>query len=373
MSREYPLCARLPLTAAELRTRLAFLGVTREDRRNLEQIHAVLRDHVDEVIDEFYDHLGKFADLARFLSDPDRLARLKATQRTYLLTLGKQADQLSYAEDRLRIGFTHERIGLDQQWYLGAYAKLFDLIMRRLSVRHGDDPRTLTSLAVTLQKYFKLDQTFLVETYYQATMARLEASLQELERIRTHLEEQSRIDELTHAYNRHYVEEALQAELDRSRRFRHAFTLLFLDLDHFKEVNDRYGHACGDFVLRRSAALIRGAIRPADILGRYGGEEFAIGLVECDESAALGIAERIRGAIAKAVLRYEGHEIAVTVSIGVSMLTAGIEKLDTLLAQADAALYQAKAAGRNRVEVFRPTTGETRNGERCSRRRNSER
>jgi diguanylate cyclase (GGDEF)-like protein len=349
----HPLCDRLPLTTGELRNRLAFLGVTREDRQNLAQIHGVIQDHVDELIEEFYEHLGRFPDLARFLSDPERVARLKATQRTYLQTLGQQAEQLSYAEDRLRIGFTHEQVGLEQKWYLGAYAKLFELIMRRLARRHGDDARALTSLAITLQKYLKLDQIFLVETYYQSTMARLEASLQELEQIRQHLEEHSRIDELTQAYNRQYLQEALQAELDRSRRFRHAFTLLFLDLDLFKRVNDQYGHACGDFVLKRSAALVRAAIRPADILGRYGGEEFAVGLVECDEATAVRIAERIREAIARAVLLYEGQEITVTVSIGLSELNPEVEKIDALLAQADTALYQAKAGGRNRVEVFR--------------------
>ena len=351
MDAEHPLCARLPLSAAELRNRLAFLWVTREDQQYMAQIHAVIQDHADDLIAEFYEHLSGFPELAPFLSNPERLARLKATQRTYLLTLGQQADQLPYAEDRLRIGFTHERIGLEQKWYLGAYAKLFELIMRRLAVRH-DDARLLTSLAITLQKYLKLDQTFLVETYYQSTMARLEASLQELEQVRQHLEEQSRIDELTNAYNRAYLEEALQAELQRSRRFRHPFTLLFLDLDHFKRVNDDFGHACGDFVLKRSAGLVRGAIRPADILGRYGGEEFAVGLVECDESTAVRIAERIREAIARARLLYEGHEIVITVSIGVSMLRPEIEKIETLLAQADSALYQAKAAGRNRVMVF---------------------
>ncbi|MBI5854862.1 MAG: GGDEF domain-containing protein [Nitrospirae bacterium] len=98
---------------------------------------------------------------------------------------------------------------------------------------------------------------------------------------------------------------------------------------------------------------MRSAIRPADILGRYGGEEFAVGLVECEEATAVRIAERIREAIAKAVLRHEGHDISITVSVGVSALRPDVEKIETLMAQADTALYQAKAGGRNRVEVFR--------------------
>lgn len=363
MCDEHPLCDRLPLSDGELKTRLTFLGVAREDRHNHAAIQAVIRDHVDELIEEFYEHLGRFPDLAAFLSDPERVARLKTTQRDYLLTIGQDADQLSYAESRLRIGFTHERVGLEQKWYLGAYAKLFELIMRRLGARHGDDARALTSLAITLQKYLKLDQIFLVETYYQSTMARLEASLQELEQIRQHLEEQSRIDELTQAYNRQYLQQALQAELQRSQRFHHPFALLFLDLDHFKGVNDRYGHAFGDFVLKQSVALVRSVIRPADILGRYGGEEFAVGLVECDEATAVRIAERIREKIAQTVLRLEDHETSITASIGLSSLQSDMEKIETVMAQADTALYQAKAAGRNRVEVFRPTNGETLNAE----------
>jgi diguanylate cyclase (GGDEF)-like protein len=146
--------------------------------------------------------------------------------------------------------------------------------------------------------------------------------------------------------------EALALEFQRSRRYRHPFALLFLDVDHFKDINDRHGHAFGDQVLLHVVQLARGIIRPPDIIGRYGGEEFVIGLVECDQAGALQIAERIRLKIAQDQIAWEHHLTAVTVSIGVVMLSPEIDQVETLISRADQAMYHAKRRGRNRVELY---------------------
>jgi diguanylate cyclase (GGDEF)-like protein len=206
-------------------------------------------------------------------------------------------------------------------------------------------------LILTLNKVLSLDEIFVVETYYHATTQRLEDSLRQLKDAHRQLEGLSRRDPLTPVDNRRALMDSLALEFHRSRRYRHPFALLFLDVDHFKDINDRYGHAFGDRVLLHVVQLAKGIIRPADMIGRYGGEEFVIGLVECEQAGALQIAERIRLKIAQDPFTWEHHATAVTVSIGVVMLSPEIDRVETLIARADQAMYQAKRNGRNRVEL----------------------
>jgi diguanylate cyclase (GGDEF)-like protein len=346
------LCNQLQISEEELRTRLAFLSFGEQDKKNLSEIHDVVAAHVDEIIGAFYDHLLQFDELRGILSDPILVERLKKTQRQYLLSLGQLGDGVEYAEGRLRIGSTHERVGLKQKWYLGAYHKLFELILQRLAVRYSQDAGRLSSLVLTLNKIITLDEIFVVETYYHETRQRLEDSLHRLKDAHRQLEDLSRRDSLTPVDNRRALMEALAMEFHRSRRYQHQFALLFLDVDHFKEINDRHGHLFGDHVLLHVVQSARAIIRPPDIMGRYGGEEFVIGLVECYQSGALQIAERIRLKIAQEQFSWEHHSTSVTVSIGVVMLSPEIDRIETLVTRADQAMYHAKRRGRNRVELY---------------------
>jgi diguanylate cyclase (GGDEF)-like protein len=346
------LCGQLQVTEEELQTRLLFLSFGQQDRKNLIEIHEAISSHVDEIIEEFYDHLLQFEELRGILSDPNLVERLKGSQRRYLLSFGQLGDGVEYAEGRLRIGLTHERVGLKQKWYLGAYHKLFELILRQLAVRYSKDAQRLSSLLLTLNKIVTLDEIFVVDTYYHATRQRLEDSLCQLKDAHRQLEGLSRQDSLTMVNNRRALIETLALEFHRSRRYRHQFALLFLDVDHFKEINDRFGHTFGDQVLLHVVQLAKGMIRPPDIIGRYGGEEFVIGLVECDPAGALQIAERIRLKIAQHRFLWEQHATTVTVSIGIAMLSSDIDQVGTFIARADEAMYQAKRRGRNRVELY---------------------
>lgn len=346
------LAEQLHISPEELTTRLAFLSFSREDEANLQDISSLLQSDLDQIIDEFYRHLHQFEELREILSDPALLTRLKQAQRDYLLSFGSVASTVAYAERRLRIGLVHERIGLAQKWYLGAYRLLFELITCRLAERYAADGHRLASLVLTLNKVLRLDEIFVVEAYYHMTTQRLEKSLAALTEAHHQLEQLSRLDPLTQVQNRRSLMEALEKELQRSRRYHRPLALLFLDVDHFKAINDRYGHAFGDRVLQRITQVAASLIRLPDILGRYGGEEFAIGLVECDEAMAWDIAERIRHTIANTTFDWDNQQAHVSVSIGIALSTSSLERLGTLIEQADQALYQAKASGRNRIEVF---------------------
>lgn len=154
-------------------------------------------------------------------------------------------------------------------------------------------------------------------------------------------------DALTHTYNRLHFAHFLDAEIDKVKRYGGTFSIIFFDLDHFKNVNDNYGHLAGDEVLAQIASIVSTANRNADIFARYGGEEFIILTPETDLSGALIHAERLRNDIEKFEFKNVGH---VTSSFGVTEFIVETDTLESLLDRVDKALYLAKEYGRNRVE-----------------------
>jgi two-component system, cell cycle response regulator len=158
-------------------------------------------------------------------------------------------------------------------------------------------------------------------------------------------------DFLTGVANRAEVLSAMQREIARCRRQNGSFGAAIADLDHFKNINDTYGHAAGDAVLRAAAQRMRESVRTYDTVGRYGGEEFLIIAPLCDEAGVLAMAERIRSLIASAPVEVENLSIPIAVSLGVAVSTPDHPlDADSLLHAADEALYRAKNKGRNRVE-----------------------
>jgi len=174
----------------------------------------------------------------------------------------------------------------------------------------------------------------------------------------TLLEQESITDPLIGIYNRRYLERRLDEEFERARRYRMPLSLLLLDIDHFKQVNDQYGHQTGDLVLNYLGHLLLDAMRSSDIVARYGGEEFIIIAPNTPGHIALNLAERLREHVANHKLVLSGKpterlEINVTASIGVADLDPRIDSAEQLVHLADMALYRAKQDGRNRVASCR--------------------
>jgi diguanylate cyclase (GGDEF)-like protein/PAS domain S-box-containing protein len=170
-----------------------------------------------------------------------------------------------------------------------------------------------------------------------------------LKRAEQELRQLAITDGLTQVANRRHFEERVREEVDRSQRYGRPLVLLLLDIDHFKKVNDTYGHPAGDAVLRRVADICQASIRTLDLVARFGGEEFAILLPETDVPGALQMAERIREEIAASPVVYGEHVIKVTASLGLAATDNGDRSVEQLVKAADEMLYAAKQGGRNQV------------------------
>jgi diguanylate cyclase (GGDEF)-like protein len=170
--------------------------------------------------------------------------------------------------------------------------------------------------------------------------------------------ELARRDGLTKLFNQRYFLELLNLEVHRARRYRRAVSLIFVDIDFFKNVNDTHGHLTGNAVLETLAVIMQRTVRDTDIVARYGGEEFVILAAESSEKEAAAVAERLRRAVEAHLFEVDGHEIRLTISAGVASFSPGeTREAEELLRRADEALYQAKHTGRNRVysHYFRAT------------------
>lgn len=174
----------------------------------------------------------------------------------------------------------------------------------------------------------------------------LQAANKELQRL-------SSTDRLTGLFNRGHWEEMLRQEYARHRRYERNAALVMFDIDHFKAINDTFGHQAGDAVIQQTADLIQQSARDADIAGRYGGEEFVVLLPDTDSEGALIFAERLRQSIEAHDVVHEGEHIRFTISLGIADLSQPTSGYAQLIERADQALYASKSAGRNQSTLFR--------------------
>jgi diguanylate cyclase (GGDEF)-like protein len=192
------------------------------------------------------------------------------------------------------------------------------------------------------------DEIFRLTNDLSVMMRETARKNRELKEANETIERLGRIDALTGLANRRTLDESLPREIARAARLGERLSVIIADLDHFKSINDQYGHVTGDQVLARAAAVFGTQMRPYDLAARYGGEEFLLLLPGASTDDAIIIAERLRKEIAK--IEVPGCLRQITVSLGVASWMTG-EAAEALVTRADAALYNAKNAGRNRVEA----------------------
>lgn len=175
--------------------------------------------------------------------------------------------------------------------------------------------------------------------------------VQHLDKAHKNMTRHATLDSLTGTFNRRHFLELVEREWSRAKRYEMSCALLLMDIDHFKQVNDRFGHLCGDQLLREIAEVSIETLRQPDVLARFGGEEFIVFLPHTDPLGALDVAERIRERIEALDFSWRGEPVPVSASLGVAALHAEHITLDHLISDADEALYVAKSAGRNCVRA----------------------
>jgi diguanylate cyclase (GGDEF)-like protein len=179
---------------------------------------------------------------------------------------------------------------------------------------------------------------------------RLNQKIAELESAKIRLRRLADTDALTSLYNKRYLQEGLRIEVSRSKRYKNSLSMLMVDVDHFKKINDQEGHPTGDSVLQQLATTLVNGVRSIDIVARYGGEEFAVVLPETTQSGAALVAERLRETVERQrFLDDQGEPLhPISISIGIASLDSSLESCEALIKAADDALYEAKRLGRNR-------------------------
>ena len=238
---------------------------------------------------------------------------------------------------------------LDQRWgallaipvLLAGFVFAFRVLAVLRSPDTGDQMVANTTLSAASAMLYQI-----VALAFQLTLVALVVS-----RFVAELQKASRYDPLTGLLNRRAFDEALAAEVQRSRRLGETFSVLMLDADHFKEINDREGHAAGDRALQHLGTLLAAHMRDIDRVGRYGGEEFVVLLPGTAQADAAVTAERLREKVQALPPRWQERVLPLTISIGVAQWRGAGDDLAALMARADAALYRAKEAGRNSVRA----------------------
>lgn len=218
----------------------------------------------------------------------------------------------------------------------------------------GEDATVIEALHAGANDYVTKPVNFDVLIARLETQLRMRDALETIRAQRDMMESLALIDPLTEVYNRRAFEARLADELERSRRTGRPLSLLFFDVDHFKRVNDLYGHQVGDTALRWVAQQLRDSVRAADVVARYGGEEFCIILPETALAEAMSVAERSRRRIAADSVPAGESFVRLTVSVGVADSPMGELEAAELLRRADLAVYAAKQAGRNCVRAWSP-------------------
>ncbi|HCF61273.1 MAG TPA: GGDEF domain-containing protein [Myxococcales bacterium] len=236
-----------------------------------------------------------------------------------------QIDQDSISRQHARIAHEDKGVSVSDMGSTNGTFVNDELVEGAQQLRNGD----LIKIGRTIFKYIAGGN---IESMYHEEIYRLTTT-----------------DGLTQVYNKRYFLETLEREVSRCHRYGRLLCLVMMDIDHFKKINDSFGHLAGDHVLKRVASAARSKIRREDIFARYGGEEFALILPEIETKGAVATAEKVRKIIEKQHFSFEDQDIPVTLSAGVASLGGSITDAQELIRVADVKLYEAKSSGRNRV------------------------
>lgn len=349
---EQTLLEQMRITEFEMEHRKALFSFSNDEAQLLLSCKPTIEKSIDSVVSEFYRLQTSIPEIALLIGDADTLARLRSAQRRYILDIFSGLYDLEYVNNRLRIGLVHKRIGVESKLYLSAIHTLKELLHQTIEndVPPGSDPKLII---MALDRLLLFDVTLVFDTYIRSLVAEIETakdksdqyarSMEEKVKERTlQLERMSRTDALTGLLNVWHFQDIVTTALRGAQRRTEPVTLIYIDVNDFKQINDTQGHQRGDEILRGVAKAIKNTARAEDVCIRYGGDEFCVLLINCREDQANSLfVNRLNQQIAETLG-------ALTLSIGVAQ-TGPNEYVDatTLIRMADEKMYAAKRGHKN--------------------------
>ncbi|WP_029935713.1 GGDEF domain-containing protein [Thiomicrospira pelophila] len=346
---EQTLLEQMKMSDVEISHRMNLLSLTSEELSLLHGHKSIIEDNIDVIVDEFYEKQTEIDEISLLIGDADTLMRLRAAQRKYVMDLFSGSYDSEYVNNRLRIGMVHKRIGVEPKLYLSAVRTLKEMIIKTLK-RIISDKDLYDRTIDALEKLLYFDTTLVFDTYIDSLVGEIEnaknrteiyaKSLEEKVAERTlQLEEQAQLDPLTNLYNQRVMQELLSRDLATSKRRQVKLSLVYFDIDQFKNINDTHGHLKGDDVLKSIGKAMLNNVRSTDIACRYGGDEFCIILPDCGADEAKVICKKIMN---------EFNEKYPDYSFSVGIAETGLDEYidgDQLIKIADDKMYQAKKDG----------------------------
>jgi len=340
------LIEQMKITSFEIAQRKQLLSLTHADLILLSSHKLMVEANIDDIVTEFYENQIQNDEISLLIGDADTLQRLQSAQRKYILDLFSGTYDDEYVNNRLRIGLVHKRIGVDPKLYLASVRQLKAVVTEVLSAFITDFDQ-LTATLVALEKLFYFDITLVFDTYIDTMVNEIKIAQKKTEDYATSLErvvaertqelkEQAQLDPLTNIYNHRALHEFLGRELALSQRKKTSVSLVYFDIDHFKQINDTCGHVVGDEVLKHLSLCMLGSIRVVDYACRYGGDEFCVLLPDCALEHAKGVCQKI---IDKFVNKYPDYSISMGIAESTDELKLEPEEL---VQQADTQMYLAK-------------------------------
>ena len=315
----------------------------------LRESKPLIAQDLQDLVDRFYEFQVKIPEISRLIGDAESLARLKNSMRNYILDLFDSQLDPSYVLSRLRIGQVHKRIGVPPKLYIAAVRYLQLLLRSRLIDKEEPNCPQCGHRLNALNKMLLFDLTLVFDTYIFSLMDEVERGKEELESYAQGLEqvvaqrtrelsEMARRDGLTGLFNQKSFFEELRRELSRSQRTNTPISLVYMDIDGFKQINDTRGHEKGDKVLKAVSDEIAGSTRIEDMAARYGGDEFVMILSQTDQTKAVQVCERM-------VERMRGNQDLAGLSLSLGLASTGPDTYlhsDELVRAADQAMYKSK-------------------------------
>lgn len=349
---DYPFSEGCALDANAIGDRLHLLELDQAgmDAEGQELQKNVIKPNLGDIVDRFYGSLAGVDEFSRIVKQPSTMARVRASQEHYLLSLGINFRTREYFEERLRIGAVHQRVGVPQSLYQCTYQRLQGLLIEYIPPAIRDDDAAFQAMLQFILKITALDISLAAESYCSARVSDLKHSLASERDKSDRLSKLAVTDWLTNLHNHSYSRRCLEAALGQARIEDSPLCVIMADLDHFKEINDACGHLVGDEVLQIAAGRMTSAARMGDEICRYGGEEFLFILKNTNVAEGKEVAERVRARINGDAVHSGDRRIELTLSLGLAQASSD-DTVNSLIERADTALYAAKRAGRDCARV----------------------